>query len=760
MKRKSHRSIDRSRKKLNLDLDLNLDLLVKKKKKTQQSEYPAPSDGRREWLTRFTGSAGTAVVTLSHGALLWTDGRYFLQAEKQLKSDEWTLMRSGLPGVPEPPEWLAANLRSGARVGIDPALHTVEGARKLTQALERAGCELVPLDAPPTPAASNGNAIASSSPRHPPSNNPVDLAWGACDASESPRPDPPSAPIRIHPALWAGETAADKIARMRSRMRESGAGALLVTALDEVAWLLNLRGGDVPHNPVFLSYAVVTLDSATLFTDEAKLAGGSGGNGEEAARLRAHLEAAGVGVAPYAEASAGVAAAAREACAAAGLAVWADPSKVSYALFRAASSAWAAEEKEEAPAAKRAKKEEVDSATKSQQQQRFVEKPSPVTAAKALKNDAELAGMAEAHARDSVALAQTLRWLEEEVGGAKEGASAAAVETKTKKTVRETDVDEFVTGSRARQPGFVEPSFPTIAGVDANGAVIHYRAEAGDPQCRAAGPGSLLLLDSGGQFDCGTTDVTRTVWLGASSRPASSSSSSASDSSKPPAQIVEAFTRVLQGHIALDSAVFPEGTPGLALDAFARAALWRCGLNYRHGTGHGVGAALNVHEGPQSISTRLHVHTPLDARMVVSNEPGFYEDGAFGIRIENLVTVEEAETKYRFGGQRYFKFRKLTLAPLQRALIDTRLLTPAEADWVDAYHAAVRRAVLPRLRAAGDEATASWLEAATEPLERETSSSSSSSSASPAPVGGGGGGADAGGCVVETAPEPVGVGAK
>ena len=312
--------------------------LQTKKIEPLQSEYPAPSDGRREWLTRFTGSAGTAVVTLSKGALLWTDGRYFLQAEKQLKQDEWTLMRSGLSGVQEPPEWLAANLPKGSRVGIDPALHTVEGARKLGQALERAGCELVPLDAPPTPAnsnpTSNSNAIAkpSSAPRHAPSSNPVDLAWGA--DTNSPRPDPPSAPIRIHPALWAGETAAEKIERMRAKMRDAGAGALLVTSLDEVAWLLNLRGGDVPHNPVFLSYAVVTSEKATLFTDEAKLSKG-GGDGGEASRLKQHLEAAGVAVEPYASASMGVAEAAVEA-ASAGLAVWTDPSKVSYALFRAA----------------------------------------------------------------------------------------------------------------------------------------------------------------------------------------------------------------------------------------------------------------------------------------------------------------------------------------------------------------------------------------------------------------------------------------
>ena len=377
--------------------------------------------------------------------------------------------------------------------------------------------------------------------------------------------------------------------------------------------------------------------------------------------------------------------------------------------------------------------------------------------------------MAEAHARDSVALAQTLRWLEEEVGGrgGKEGKEGESPPP----TTRETDVDEFVTGARARQPGFVEPSFPTIAGVDGNGAIIHYRAEKG-PTDGVAKAGSLLLLDSGGQFDCGTTDVTRTVWLGASSSSSddphatadAADDASPPSSASPPAQIVEAFTRVLQGHIALDSAVFPEGTPGLSLDSFARAALWKAGLNYRHGTGHGVGAALNVHEGPQSISTRLHVHTPLDARMVVSNEPGFYEDGKFGIRIENLVVVEEAETKFNFGGQKYFKFRKLTLAPLQRALIDVELLTPAEADWVDAYHAAVRKAVLPRLEEVKDEATAKWLVAATEPLSRPGSNSSSSSSSSvsaAAPsVGGGGGGAEAGGCVVDTAPGAVGVGAK
>ena len=709
---------------------------------------------------------------MTKGALLWTDGRYFLQAEKQLKGDEWTLMRSGLAGVPEPPEWLSASLPRGSRVGIDPALHTVEGARKLSQALEKAGCQLVSLDAPPTPAASGGGGGggggASPSSRHAPSSNPVDLAW-AQDA-QAPRPDPPSAPIRIHPALWAGETAAEKIARMRSKMADAGAGALLVTSLDEVAWLLNLRGGDVPHNPVFLSFAVVTTESTTLFTDEAKLSGGGGG-GEAAAaaagaRLREHLEAAGASVAPYSASPAGVAEAAAEA-ASAGLAVWADPSKVSYALYRAAAASAPAAKGgagegggERAP--KRAKKEEKEAAppppSRGDGGVKFVEKPSPVTAAKALKNDAELAGMAEAHARDSVALAQTLRWLEEDVGLLGRGREGQA-----EGPTRETDVDEFVTGARARQPGFVEPSFPTIAGVDGNGAIIHYRAEKGETD-GAARPGSLLLLDSGGQFDCGTTDVTRTVWLGASSPPPPPSpdssaaaprpSPSSSCSSSPPAEIVEAFTRVLQGHIALDSAVFPEGTPGLALDAFARAALWRCGLNYRHGTGHGVGAALNVHEGPQSISTRLHVHTPLDARMIVSNEPGFYEDGKFGIRIENLVVVEEAATKYKFGNQRYFRFKKLTLAPLQRALIDVELLTPAEADWVDAYHAAVRKAVLPRLKAVGDDATAEWLVAATEPLSRKEGSNSSPS------VGGGGGGPEAGGCVVETAPEPVGVGAK
>ena len=311
-----------------------------------------------------------------------------------------------------------------------------------------------------------------------------------------------------------------------------------------------------------------------------------------------------------------------------------------------------------------------------------VEAASPVVAAKALKNDAELAGMREAHLRDGVALAHVLCWLD-----AKAAAGGG---------FDEVELDGVVTAARAAQAGFLEPSFPTIAGVDGNGAVIHYRAEAGS--AATAGPASMVLLDSGGQFECGTTDVTRTV----SMAPAPSPHQAA------------CFTRVLQGHIALDSTVFPEGTPGLALDAFARAPLWRAGLNYRHGTGHGVGAALAVHEGPQSISTRLTVHTPLDERMVVSIEPGFYEDGAFGIRIENLVSVARAETPHAFGGQRYFKFERLTLAPLQKKLIDLSLLSPEEVKWIDAYHAEVWDKVGPRV---ADQSVKAWLKEACTPLE-------------------------------------------
>jgi Xaa-Pro aminopeptidase len=355
-----------------------------------------------------------------------------------------------------------------------------------------------------------------------------------------------------------------------------------------------------------------------------------------------------------------------------GARIWADPSKVSAALAAAA-----ADGASRSAPKKRAKKD-----TPAPKLKPLVEKPSPVAAAKAVKNEAELKGMDEAHERDGVALAAAL--------AAVDAAAAAG------RSLSEVEVDDIVTGARKQQAGFMEPSFPTIAGVDANGAIIHYRA---DPATAAStGPNSLLLIDSGGQYECGTTDVTRTVCMGA-----------------PSAEIKDSFTRVLQGHIALATAIFPEGTPGLALDTLARLPLWAAGLNYRHGTGHGVGAALNVHEGPQSISTRLHVHTPLEEGMIVSIEPGYYEDGEYGIRIENLVAIVRAETQHSFGGAKFFTFRPLTLAPIQTKLINVAALTDGELAWINDYHALVWDKISPRVK---DEDVKAWLKAATAPVSR------------------------------------------
>jgi Xaa-Pro aminopeptidase len=365
----------------------------------------------------------------------------------------------------------------------------------------------------------------------------------------------------------------------------------------------------------------------------------------------------------------------------AGVRLWADPAKVSYALAEAAKAGAAARAEAGARESKRRKKGGAAPAPPPAFKP-LLEKPSPVMAAKAVKNEAELAGMDEAHARDGAALAAALAAVD-----------AAAADGRP---LSECDVDDLVTGARAAQAGFIEPSFPTIAGVDGNGAIIHYRA---DPATAASTtPTSLLLIDSGGQYECGTTDVTRTVHCG-----------------EPGAAIRDAFTRVLRGHIALATAVFPEGTPGLLLDTLARLPLWAAGLNYRHGTGHGVGAALSVHEGPQSISTRLHVHTPLEEGMIVSIEPGYYEDGAFGIRIENLVAVERAETKHAFGGAKFFRFRPLTLAPIQAKLIDVPSLSDGELAWVNEYHALVWERVAPRV---ADEKVRAWLKGATAPIGR------------------------------------------
>uniref|UniRef100_A0A7R9VKA2 Xaa-Pro aminopeptidase P n=1 Tax=Chlamydomonas euryale TaxID=1486919 RepID=A0A7R9VKA2_9CHLO len=615
------------------------------------SEYPPGCFARREWISRFTGTAGTAVVTTDK-ALLWTDGRYFLQAGKEL-GPEWTLMKAGTPGCPDIEDWLAEHLPDGGRVGIDPFVHTVDSARKLTSKLEAAGKSLVPLLA-------DGNL--------------VDAAWG------SERPAMPMAPVRVHSDEWSGESVADKVKRTAADVTRVGADALLVTALDETAWLTNLRGGDVECNPVFVSYAIVRKDAtASLYVDASKVS----------ADARAALAAGGVELADYKAMVPDVAA-----LAASGKRIVIDPSKVSFALYcaakEAASAAAAGAAATEDACQPGSRKRRAPSHTAlapaaGPAPKLFVEAPSTVNAAKALKNAREMAGMREAHLRDAVAFVDFFCYMEGHLGSGG--------------TLTEVEVDEQLTKRRAAQPGFIGAAFPTIAGAGANGAIIHYRPM--PDSCLTVDGGTMLLLDSGGQYDCGTTDITRTMHYG-----------------QPTELQKTAYTRVLQGHIALDTATFPEGTPGCALDVLARAALWKEGLNYRHGTGHGVGAALNVHEGPQSISARFGNTTGLQARMVCSNEPGYYEDGSFGVRIENLVELAEVDTPYRFGGTPYLGFKAMTLVPISTKLIKRELLSDAEVSWLDAYHAQVWESVSPRLEGKPAEQL-EWLRRNTRPLNEQ-----------------------------------------
>ena len=586
-----------------------------------QSEYSCGAFSRREAVSAFTGSAGVAAVTLKHGSALSTDGRYFLQAEMQLDAAEWELLRFGEKGVPTIGEWLAQKLECGESVGIDPAVHSVDNAVKLRKELAAGGVELRLLDG----------------------ENLVDAVLG--DAREP----LPTAAMRVHALEHAGLSVCEKLELVRGEMREEGAGVLLLSTLDEVAWIFNTRGQDVPHCPVTLSYALIGLDFARLFVDERKVT----------AEVRAHLSDASVEVHPY-----GACAAQLQALVAEGKRAWLDAATGSAGMQAAAetgASTWSDGCGGDEPAAK--KRRAGSGAAGSDPGVAMVTKRSPVIKLKSRKNPAELKGMRECHLRDATALCRFFAWLGERIAAGDEG-------------LDEGSASDKLLEERQSLAGFLDTSFDTIAGDGPNGAIIHYRAE--KATCRKLKAGDVFLLDSGAQYEDGTTDITRTTFLG---------------EGMPDAHVRRCFTLVLKGHIALDTAVFPEGTPGFAVDSFARHALWRAGLDYRHGTGHGVGAALNVHEGPQSISPRWYNKSPLEDGMIVSNEPGYYEQDAFGIRIENLVSIEEADTPCTFGDKKFLCFKKLTFVPLQTKMIDVSLLTADEADWVDAYQAQVRAKV-------------------------------------------------------------------
>jgi Xaa-Pro aminopeptidase len=563
----------------------------------QQNEYVAPSEERLAWLTGFTGSAGLAVV-LNRAAAIFVDGRYTLQAAKQVDGNAWNVA----PLVDPPPEtWLAEHLVAGDRLGFDPWLHTFAAAERLAATCAKAGAELVAVD-----------------------SNPLDSVW-------TERPAPPLGTVAIHGPQFAGESAADKLGRIRAEIARLGVEALVLSDSHAVAWTFNIRGADVSHTPLPLSYALVPSNGRpTIFIDHRKLSNSA----------RDHLEQ-----------SADVA----------------EPGALTAAL-----SEWAG----------RGASIGLDSTTAADVLSRLITScggnavrgSDPVSLLKAVKNATEIKGTRVAHRRDAAALARFLAWIDRE---APSGA------------LTEIDTVEALETFRRETGALKDVSFPTIAGTGPNGAIVHYRVTR--KTNRRIVPGDLLLIDSGAQYQDGTTDVTRTIAIG-----------------EPTAEMRDRFTRVLRGHIAIATAVFPDGTSGAQLDSLARQFLWQAGLDFDHGTGHGVGSYLSVHEGPARIS-KIGA-APLKRGMILSNEPGYYRTDGFGIRIENLELVVATEIE---GAERPMNaFEALTLAPIDRRLIDLAMLSAQELTWLNDYHARVRHEVRPLL----DEATKVWLDAATEPL--------------------------------------------
>jgi Xaa-Pro aminopeptidase len=563
----------------------------------QQNEYVAPSEERLAWLTGFTGSAGMAIV-LAHAAAIFVDGRYTLQAAKQVDAKAWSVE----PLVdPTPESWLAKHLKSGDRLGFDPWLHTSAAAERLATACAKAGAELVAVD-----------------------GNPLDSVW-------TERPLPPLGPVSVHGASFSGESEREKLVRIQQKVNDLGVDALVLSDSHAVAWTFNIRGADVSHTPLPLSYAVVPKDGRpTIFIDHRKLSNSVRDHLEQTADVR-------------------------------------EPDALAPTLTELA---------------QRGGSVGLDSATAADALSRLIAgaggKPvrgnDPVSLLKAVKNGTEIQGARTAHRRDAVALARFLAFIDRE---APTGA------------LTEIDAVEALESFRRDTGVLKDVSFPTISGTGPNGAIVHYRVTRRSN--RRIAPGDLLLIDSGAQYEDGTTDVTRTIAIG-----------------EPTAEMCDRFTRVLRGHIAIARAVFPDGTTGAQLDTLARQYLWQAGIDFEHGTGHGVGSYLSVHEGPARIS-KLGT-TPLKRGMILSNEPGYYKADAFGIRIENLELVIGTDIA---GAEKPVNaFETLTLAPIDRRLVDLNMLDGDELSWLNDYHERVRHEVRPHV----DDATRHWLDAATAPL--------------------------------------------
>lgn len=564
-----------------------------------QSEYVADHWLGRAWISGFNGSAGTAVVTMTSAAL-WTDSRYFLAAEEQLHGTEFQLMKLRIPGTPSIAEWLGKELAgvSSPEVGLDGWVNSYAATSGLISDLRKAG----------------GITVRTNL-------DPLAEIW-------KDRPSIPENPVEIQPLEYAGEDATSKIQRIRKALRTYHADGILVSALDDIAWTLNLRGTDVHCNPVFVSYLLIASDKVSLFVDEAKVS----------AEVRAYLEAHGVSLYNYNKVEDGLKEYSE-------YNILLDANETSYYLWKTVKC------------------------------QEIVAKTSPIPAMKAVKSEAEIAGYHRAMLRDGVAMVKFLKWL------------VPAVEAGGQ---TEMSVDRKLTSLRAEQEQFRDISFDTIAGYQAHGAIVHYEAS---PETDAPlKPEGFLLLDSGAQYQDGTTDITRTIALGPVTE-----------------EMKHIYTLVLKGHIQLELAKFPDGASGTQLDALVRESMWREGLNFLHGTGHGVGSYLNVHEGPHQVRME-YMPAPLRAGMTVTDEPGLYLAGKFGVRIENTLLIKDyMETE--FG--KFLQMESLTLCPIDTAPVDVDMLLPEELNWLNSYHAEVYAKLAPYL----DEEEQIWLKNATKPIK-------------------------------------------
>lgn len=576
----------------------HLDAFVFPSTDPHNSEYVPDRWKGREWLSGFTGSAGTAVVTM-HEAALWTDSRYFLAAEQQLAGTEFKLIRERVAGTPSIAEWLGNVLSDvdGAQVGIDGMVNTAADVEALIADLRRQG----------------GITVRTNF-------DPLAIIWPN-------RPPVPAAKIEIHPLEYAGETTASKLSRIGTALCSLHADGMLVSALDDIAWTLNLRGSDVHCNPVFVSYLLISPKTVTLFVNDDKLT----------PPVKAYLSAQGVQTAPYDTI--------RDALRRYDeYNILLDPHETSYTLFRQV------------------------------RVQEVVRAASPVPAMKAIKNEVEVEGFRRAMIRDGVAMVKFLRWLQTAV--------ATGQET-------EVSIAAKLTSLRMEQPLFRDISFDTIAGYEAHGAIVHYEAT---PETDVPlEPKGFLLLDSGAQYQDGTTDITRTIALGPLTQ-----------------EQREIYTLVLKGHIQLELAKFPSGACGTQIDALAREAMWRKGLNFMHGTGHGVGSFLNVHEGPHQIRME-YKPAPLLPFMTVTDEPGLYLQGKFGVRIENTLLIKPYMTT-AFGD--FLQMESLTLCPIDTAPIVREMMLPEETGWLNGYHEYVLDKLSPHLTGADLD----WLRAATQPF--------------------------------------------